>query len=135
MLVASSLTRGDVVLAAFPFADLSATKRRPVVIVGVNPSYGEVTLAFVTSQNTAFASANEVLLLLAHPEFSLTGPSVASKLRAGKLVTLAPQLLTRKLVRHCTCGRISKGFRIRLPIPILETGASPPPEKNSCRRQ
>ncbi|MDQ2800583.1 MAG: type II toxin-antitoxin system PemK/MazF family toxin [Armatimonadota bacterium] len=97
MLAPASLVRSDIVLAAFPFADLSSTKRRPAVIVGVNPSYGEFTLAFVTSQNTAFASPDEVLILPTHPEFSMTGLSVASKVRAGKLVTLTPHLLTRRL--------------------------------------
>jgi len=99
MLVPSSLARGDVVLAAFPFADLSATKRRPAIIIATHPAYGELTLAFVTSQHTGFASDAEVLLLPTHPEFPLTGLSVASKLRADKLVTLAPHLLTRKLGR------------------------------------
>jgi|GEM_PF-365567 len=93
------LARGDVVLALFPFADLSATKRRPAVIVGAGLSHSEFTLAFVTSQHTGFSSPDEVLLLPTHPEFPLTGLSVASKLRAGKLVTLAPHLLTRRLGR------------------------------------
>ena len=99
MLLPSSLARGDVVLAAFPFADLSSTKRRPAVIVGTHPAYGEMTLAFVTSQHTASASDAEVLVLPSHPDFALTGLSAASKLRADKLVTLAPHLLTRKLGR------------------------------------
>jgi mRNA interferase MazF len=93
------LARGDVVLAAFPFADLSATKRRPAVIVGLHPSLPEFTLAFVTSRQTAPASPQEVPLPPGHPEFPRTGLSVASTLRAGKLVTLAASLLTRRLGR------------------------------------
>lgn len=49
MLLPSSLIRGDVVLAAFPFTDLSSTKRRPAVIVGVDTALGDFTLAFITS--------------------------------------------------------------------------------------
>ncbi len=99
MFPAPPLARGDVVLAAFPFADLSSTKRRPAVIVGAHSTYGELTLAFMTSQQTAYATPEEVLILPAHPEFASTGLSVASKLRADKLVTLAPALLTRRLGR------------------------------------
>lgn len=67
MLPPPPLARGDVVLALFPFADLSATKRRPAVIVGAGLSHSEFTLAFVTSQHTGFSSPDEVLLLPTHP--------------------------------------------------------------------
>ncbi len=66
------LARGDIVLAAFPFADLSSTKRRPAVVVRTNFALGEFTLAFVTSQHAGSALDGEVLLLPSHPEFSLT---------------------------------------------------------------
>ncbi len=99
MMLTPPLARGDIVLAAFPFSDLSSTKRRPAVIVGANVALGEFTLAFVTSQHVGSALPDEVLLLPSHSEFPLTGLLVPSKIRAGKLVTLAPSLLTRRLGR------------------------------------
>ena len=99
MLLSPPLTRGDIVLAAFPFADLSSTKRRPAVIIAVDTVRGDFTLAFITSQQAASAGADEVTILPSHAEFPATGLTVSSKIRAGKLVTLAPRLLTRRLGR------------------------------------
>lgn len=99
MLLSSSLRRGDIVLAAFPFADLSSTKRRPAVIIAVDTMRGDFTLAFITSQQAASTGTDEMAILLSHSEFSATGLTVPSKIRAGKLVTLAPLLLTRRLGR------------------------------------
>lgn len=93
------LARGDIVLAAFPFSDLSLTKRRPAVVINTDFALSEFTLAFVTSQRIGLALSDEVLLLPSHPEFLLTGLSVPSKIRASKLVTLASSLLTRRLGR------------------------------------
>jgi len=97
MLRSLSLARGDVVLAVFPFADLSSTKRRPAIIIGVDAALGDFTLAFITSRQAASVGADEVAILPLHPEFLATGLSVPSKIRAGKLVTLAPRMLTRRL--------------------------------------
>ncbi len=91
------LGRGQIVLAAFPFADLSSTKRRPAVIVGIDGTQGDFILAFITSQQTASTGTDEVALPLSHSEFAMTGLTVPSKIRTGKLATLAPILLTRRL--------------------------------------
>lgn len=99
MLRSSSLARGDIVLAVFPFADLSSTKLRPAVILGIDTTLGDFTLAFITSRQAASAGADEVAVLPAHSEFLATGLSVPSKIRAGKLVTLAPSMLIRRLGR------------------------------------
>ena len=93
------LARGDIVLAMFPFSTLLSSKRRPAVIVAEDALFGDFTLAFITSQQTASASAGEAVLLPSHPEFALTGLAVPSKIRPVKMVTLAPSLLTRRLGR------------------------------------
>ena len=99
MILTPPLARGDIVLAVFPYSDLSSAKRRPAVVISTDFALNEFTLAFITSQHTAAASPEEVLLLPAHPEFPLTGLTVASKIRATKLVTLSSSLLTRRLGR------------------------------------
>ena len=93
------LSRGDIVLAMFPFSTLLSSKRRPAVIVAEDALFGDFTLAFITSQQTASVGASEVVLLPSHPEFALTGLAVSSKIRPVKMVTLAPVLLTRRLGR------------------------------------
>ena len=94
-----SIARGDVVLVQFPFTDLSATKRRPAVVLWADSAQADFTLAFITSRHVGPSGVGEVALLPAHPEFSLTGLSVPSKIRATKLVTLSRALLRRRLGR------------------------------------
>jgi mRNA interferase MazF len=81
------IARNDVVLVPFPFTDLSTTKRRPTVVVWTDPMQIDFTLAFISSQQIGSIGVGEVALLLTHPEFSLTGLSVPSKIRAAKLST------------------------------------------------
>ncbi len=92
------LARGDIVLVAFPFTDLSTTKRRPALVLWADPAQTDFTLAFISSQ-LGQPSVGETVILPTHPEFSLTGLSTLSKIRATKLVTLARTLLTRWLGR------------------------------------
>jgi mRNA interferase MazF len=93
------LARGDIVLVAFPFTDLSTTKRRPALVLWADAEQTDFTLAFISSQHLGQPGAGETVILPTHPEFSLTGLSVPSKIRTTKLVTLARGLLTRWLGR------------------------------------
>lgn len=93
------IMRGDLVLVPFPFTDLSSTKRRPAVVVGLDPAQADLTLAFVSSQDVGSLAAGDVALLPTHPEYSLTGLRAPSKIRLTKLVTLSKLLLRRWLGR------------------------------------
>ena len=93
------IARGDVVLVPFPFTDLSTTKRRPAVVVGIDPAQADLTLAFVSSQAVGSLTHGEVALLPTHPEFALVGLRAPSKIRLTKLVTLSKALLRRWLGR------------------------------------
>jgi mRNA interferase MazF len=93
------LARGDIVLVAFPFTDLSATKRRPALVLWADPTQTDFTLAFISSQHVGRPGVGEAVIWPTHPEFSITGLSAASKIRATKLVTLGRTLLTRWLGR------------------------------------
>jgi mRNA interferase MazF len=95
---ARPLGRGDIVLVPFPFTDLSATKRRPAVVVWADSSGEDYVLAFISSRDIS-PSVADIVLLPTHPEFALTGLSVPSRIRTTKLVTLARPLLRRWLGR------------------------------------
>jgi len=97
--VTRPLARGDIVLVAFPFTDLTTTKRRPALVLWADPAQVDFTLAFISSQRLGQPGVGETMVLPTHPEFSLTGLSAPSKIRATKLVTLARGLLTRWLGR------------------------------------
>jgi mRNA interferase MazF len=93
------LSRGDVVLVRFPYTDLSGTKRRPAIVLWADSTQTDFTLAFVSSQGLTSIVVGEALLLPTHPEFSLTGLTTPSKIRATKIVTLSRALITRWLGR------------------------------------
>lgn len=97
--VARPIARGDVVLVPFPFTDLSATKRRPAVVLWADPARVDFVLAFISSREIRHAGVGEVSVLPTHPEFALTGLAAPSKIRTTKLVTLAAALVTRWLGR------------------------------------
>lgn len=97
--VTRPLARGDIVPVAFPFTNLSTTKRRPALILWADPAQTDFTLAFISSQHFGRTGVGETVLVPTHPEFSLTGLSAPSKIRATKLVTLARGLFTRWLGR------------------------------------
>ena len=97
--VTRPLARGDIVLVAFPFTNLSTTKRRPALILWADPAQTDFTLAFISSQHLGQARVGESVILPTHPEFPLTGLSTPSKIRTTKLVTLARELFPRWLGR------------------------------------
>ena len=121
------IVRGDIVLVPFPFSDLSQTKRRPAVVISANLDQTDFTLAFMSSQHVRQSGTGELAILPTHPEFALTGPAVASKIRAMKLVTLSRTLLKRRL--GCLGPRLRADLDRALmsaldisPIPYREEG-------------
>lgn len=87
------LHQGDVVLVPFPFADLSASKVRPAVIVSADPQSSELVVAFITSVMTNHSPRRaEVPLVHSDIEFPVTGLKADSLLRLDKLVTLSHTL-------------------------------------------
>jgi len=97
-----SLRRGSVVLAIYPFTDLSSAKRRPALVVSATGRPGrDCILAFITSR-TGRIEATDLMLDPADRDFAATGLRTTSLVRCGKLMTLDRTLLTGRL------GRLSK---------------------------
>lgn len=123
------ITRGDVVLVPFPFTDLSATKRRPAVVLWADPAAVDLLLAFISSQRIRESEVGVVPLLPTHPEFSLTGLVVSSTIRTTKLVTLSRALVRRWL------GRLGPLLTIDLDLALVAAlGINAVPYREEGRR-
>ena len=91
------LAKGDVVLAQFPFTDLSQVKLRPAIVLQASPTKDEITICFVSSQKVNQLAEDEFALLETDPEFASTGLRISSKTRVTRIVTLSRQLISKRL--------------------------------------
>ena len=88
------MKRGVIVLALFPFTDLSDVKKRPALVVSESGrSDGEAILAFIGTYRGQRLAASDCLLPNSHPDFQPTGLKETSFVRLGKLTTLDSTLL------------------------------------------
>lgn len=90
-----ALRRGDVVLVPFPYAELTATKARPALIMSSQvfaSAEGRITVAGITSNVTAHQNATSYEL----PDWAGAGlkkPSVVT----SWLATISPRLVQLKV--------------------------------------
>jgi mRNA interferase MazF len=83
---------GDIVLARFPFTDLSGGKLRPALIVSRDNSGPDLILAFITSK-TQVVNANVLQL----SPSKANGLKTDSVVRFDKLATLEASIVVGKL--------------------------------------
>jgi mRNA interferase MazF len=88
---------GDLVTVAFPFDDLSGTKRRPALCL-THPfgTHGHVVVAFITSRPPAEVGEGDLKIGLEHEG---TGLRVDSWLRLHRLTTLRESVIPSRLGR------------------------------------
>ena len=117
MTSAIALARGDVVLVAFPFTDLSSKRVRPALVVG-RVAGDDLVLAFITSRTTGADPRSTCLLRPGDAEFAQTGLKVDSLVRLDKLVTLDRRLVLRRLgqVGPNTTGVVNSALRFVLAL-------------------
>jgi mRNA interferase MazF len=90
--------RGTVVLAPFPFTDLSGQKVRPAVVVSRSDRSGrDVVLAFLTTHRGQPLSMSDILIEEGHPDFKQTGLKAPSVIKVDKLVTVESAILLGEL--------------------------------------
>ena len=89
--------RGDLLLVPFPFSDLSAAKRRPVLALTGVDRYGDFVALPVTSR-----SQHEHVLPLTAADLVSGSLPAASWIRTNRIVTLNASLVIR------TVGRVSE---------------------------
>ena len=93
--------RGDLILVPFPFTDLSAAKRRPVVALTAPDGYGDFIALPVTSRPQA-----EHGLPLAQTDLTRGHLPAPSWIRTDRIVTLNARLVV-KVVGHASDPIIS----------------------------
>lgn len=109
---ARPLRRGDVVLASFPFTDLSDRRIRPALVISTISTGPDFILLFISSVVPHRPSPFDFILLPSHPEFSATGLRLPSVFRANRVGTLHRILLSRRLGH--VGARIQREIDLRL---------------------
>ncbi len=100
-----TLHRGDVVLAAFPFTDLSGNKRRPAVVLASARDRADLILAFISSVLPLVPLPSDQIFQPSDVDFVYTGLKVPSVLRLNKIATIAQHLVTRR-IGHLTTNQL-----------------------------
>lgn len=92
------MIKHKVILVAFPFDDLSATKVRPAVCL-TNPvgSHNHVLLAFITSRISAELLPTNLIIDERDSGFADTGLRVSSTLQLHRLMTINTSLIRREI--------------------------------------
>ena len=94
-----SFAPGEIVLATFPFSDLSGVKRRPCVVLAVADTPDEFVVAFITSKAARASLNSAVSIESGYPQWRQTGLKTASVIRADKLATLHTRVISGALGR------------------------------------
>ncbi len=111
-----SFQKGDVVLAPFPFTDLTQAKLRPAVVLWASTTGGnDTTICFISSQNLTGLKTEEFLIEDSDAEFAGTGLKVSSKVIVSRIVTIDRNLITRRL------GKLGTNQLQQLDNCIIET--------------
>lgn len=87
-----SLSIGQIVLARFPFSDLSNQKLRPCLIIGL-AEFGDILLCQITSKRYGSKRA----VTLATKDLSKGSIAVDSFIRPDKIATLDQHMIIQKL--------------------------------------
>ena len=92
------MDRGTVVPTKFPFTDLSATKRRPALVLSPdNPADPDVIVVFISSVVPISPGTTDFVLDTDHPDFAATGLIKTSVFKIDKLATLDKAIFTGEL--------------------------------------
>ena len=88
---------GEIVLAAFPFTDLSRAKRRPCVVLAAAESPGDFIVAFVTSGAPARFPKFGVPITPSDPGWPQARLKVPSVIRTDRLCTLNGKVISGRI--------------------------------------
>ena len=92
-----TLSRGNIVLARFPFTDLTGASLRPAVIVSQRQLGNDLVLVAISSVVRGTLAPTDYTVESNHPEFTSTGLRVTSVIRMHKLATVERSIIVRRL--------------------------------------
>lgn len=92
------MKQGTIVLTHFPFSDLSASKRRPAIVISKNNEKNtDIIVAYISSKITGQISETDYVLKTSHKDFTNSGLLKDSIIKLNKLVTVDKKLFTGEL--------------------------------------
>jgi mRNA-degrading endonuclease toxin of MazEF toxin-antitoxin module len=108
------LSIGQVVLASFPFSDLSAKKMRPCFVIGI-AEFDDIVLCQITSQN--YGSSRAIALL--KNDFAMGSIVADSFIRPDKIATLDRSTIKKVLglATEHKVREVKEGLKSFLQIP------------------
>lgn len=101
------LNAGSLVVLPFPFSDLRATKRRPVLLLTAPDGYGDFLAMAVTSQ-----AGHPEGIALNQPDMQSGILPKASWIRTDKVVSLNRALVVKEVGRVSTSVRLQAVYRL-----------------------
>lgn len=84
---------GQVVLALFPFSDLTQAKKRPVLLIKPLGSHKDWLVCMVSSRLHQGEAGLDMVMDSENPEFKQTGLKVSSLFRLSRLAILDEEIL------------------------------------------
>ncbi|MCO6449747.1 MAG: type II toxin-antitoxin system PemK/MazF family toxin [Caldilineales bacterium] len=81
--------KGDVIVIPFPFSDLSASKKRPALVVAVVEPFEDVILCMITSRGATDQSAIPIDI----SDFATGKLPRESNVRPNRLFTASPNII------------------------------------------
>ncbi len=93
----AGFVKGDVVVLPFPFTDLSASKKRPALVLALLENYDDLILCMITSRNANDTSA----ISIDAADFESGALPRESTIRPNRLFTAESSIILR------TAGRLS----------------------------
>ena len=91
------LVKGDVVVLPFPFSDLSASKKRPALVIAPLPAYSDVILCMITSRS----ARDDRAVPISRMDFVTGDLPRDSNVRPNRLFTADASIILR------TAGRLT----------------------------
>lgn len=117
------MKRGTIVLAPFPFSDLTTAKRRPAVIVS-STDENDVIVAFITSQSKKATHPTDLIVETSHPDFAATGLKKDSAIRLRKLCTIEKSIIYGEIGEASQNLMREINLRLRIALQLDETSGN-----------
>jgi len=105
------LRRGDIVLLAFPFTDLSSHKTRPAIVISES-NETDVVVAFISSVIPDEKNRFDFVFTESHPDFTVTGLKKTSVFKMNKILTIERSKILRRL------GNVPQSVQNKLDIKL-----------------